>query len=121
MTSIYERIGGARGIESAVAGFYRRLLADPALKGFFARADVDQLKVKAAAFLTQALGGPADPRSVGLRTTHADLGFSEGDLARADEHLSQSLTSLGLDRATVDEIVGLAAALESDNVSGPRA
>ena len=58
MTSIYERIGGEAAMDAAVDLFYRKVLADDRVNGFFEGIDMKDQAAKQKAFLTMATGGP---------------------------------------------------------------
>jgi hemoglobin len=55
--SLYERLGGKTAIVAAGEEFYRRVLADPELRPFFAKTNMKWLKTRQPHFLTQTLGG----------------------------------------------------------------
>ena len=56
--SLYERIGGMGTIDAVVEVFYRKVLADERLSGFFENVDMDVLRGHQTAFIMRALGGP---------------------------------------------------------------
>jgi len=81
---LFQAIGGRRKINQAVEIFYRKVLADPSLRGFFHASDMNGLRAKQAMFLTMLLGGEhrysgkdlgeahAPPRHIGLTEAHFD-------------------------------------------------
>ena len=58
MASLYERLGGANAVNAAVDIFYRKVLADDRVNGFFDDVDMDRQIAKQKGFLTMAFGGP---------------------------------------------------------------
>lgn len=97
-SSLYERLGGSVGIDAAVEGFYRKVLADPLLEPYFAGVDMDRLVAMQAAFLTFALGGPGKYTGRDLRTAHAALpGLGDEHVDRVLAHLAATLRDLGAD------------------------
>ena len=56
--SVYEAIGGRAAVTAAVDGFYRRLLADPALAPFFPGGVGARHRAYLVTILGEALGGP---------------------------------------------------------------
>nr|WP_307849410.1 hypothetical protein [Qaidamihabitans albus] len=63
MTTVYEQIGGQEALATVVDDFYRRVLDDPELAGFFAGTNMARLKGRQVEFFAA--------RSAG-RTTTAD-------------------------------------------------
>jgi hemoglobin len=55
--TLYELIGGRKAIHAAVESFYRRVLADPALRHFFRETDVPHQVGRQSMFLSMVLGG----------------------------------------------------------------
>jgi hemoglobin len=58
MATIYEQLGGTAALESVVADFYVRVLADDQLAGFFRQTNMARLQAKQVEFFAAALGGP---------------------------------------------------------------
>jgi hemoglobin len=56
MATIYEQLGGTAALESVVADFYVRVLADDELAGFFKRTNMARLKAKQVEFSRPRLG-----------------------------------------------------------------
>lgn len=50
MSSIYEQIGGEAAVDAAVAIFYRKVLKDSRIKGFFNDVDMKKQIAKQKAF-----------------------------------------------------------------------
>ncbi len=71
--SLCERIGGEPAINAAVDVFYRKVLADDRISGFFDDTDMDAQRAKQKSFLTMVFGGPNEYTGKDLRTAHATL------------------------------------------------
>ena len=107
---LYEKVGGRAKIQKTVARFYDLVLADPALRPFFAEADMDNLRTRQSMFLTMLLGGGrtyggrdireahAGSRARGLNDTHFDLLM---------EHFRVALTESGVSEEAVAETLAL--------------
>lgn len=96
-TSIFDRLGGAPAVAAAAELFYRKVLADPKLSGYFDDVDMDAQVAKQAAFLTMALGGPNNYTGRDLRTAHASLpGLTDEHVDLVIGHLAATLTELGV-------------------------
>lgn len=115
--SLYERLGGAPALESAVDDFYRRVLGDPRVADFFDDVDLDGQIAKQRAFLTLVTGGPAEYTGKDLRTGHAPLvkrGLTDHHVDVVIEHLGATLTELGAAPADVAEVAALAEGSRDD-------
>jgi hemoglobin len=116
-TSIYEAIGGMPAIVTVVDDFYRRVLADPALAGFFAGSDLPRLKTRQAEFFGAALGGPVPYTGAGMAEAHRGRGIEHHHFDLVAGHLAESLTAAGVPAGIVDQIIGAIAPLADDIVT----
>jgi hemoglobin len=89
--TLYERIGGAPAVDSAVDGFYARVLADDELAPYFAGIDLAQLKAHQRVFLTMALGGPARYGGRAMDKAHEGLDITSEAFGRVVGHLADTL------------------------------
>lgn len=103
--SLYERLGGKGAITAAVERFYERVLKDPQLQSFFAKTDMEWLKSRQTQFLTQALGGPADYKGRSMKMAHAGLAIKQSHFDLVAKHLVETLQSLKVPQALIDEVV----------------
>jgi methyl-accepting chemotaxis protein len=117
--SLYERLGGKTAITAAVEEFYRRVLADPELRPFFAKTNMKWLKTRQVQFLTQALGGPALYRGQDMKAAHAHLAIEAHHFERVAGHLVNTLQMLGAPQPLIDEVVAGVAPLAADIVNTP--
>jgi hemoglobin len=96
MTSIYEQIGGQRGIEQLIVSFYQNVLADPMLQPFFEHTSIEKLQQMQKAFFTVALGGPEPDFEISLYEAHRGRGIERKHLTRFTEHLMATLAEIGI-------------------------
>ena len=54
--SLYERLGGQTAVDAAVDIFYRKVLVDQRVNGFFDGVDMEQQIIKQKGFLTMVFG-----------------------------------------------------------------
>jgi len=95
--SLFDRIGGPPAVAAAAELFYRKVLSDPVLAGYFDDVDMDRQVAKQAAFLTMALGGPSAYTGRDLRTAHAPLvGLTDEHVDLVIVYLAQTLGELGV-------------------------
>ncbi len=108
--SLYERLGGEAAVDAAVDIFYRKVLADDRINGFFDGVDMDQQAAKQKAFLTFAFGGPHHYTGRDMRGAHAKLvqrGLNDTHFDAVIEHLGGTLKELNVP----DELIGECAAI----------
>lgn len=108
---LYEEIGGATVLRTAVAVLYQRVLADPALAPWFVGVDMVRLRAHQHAFLTSALGGPNVFAGRDLADAHKGLHVSAAAFDRLTEHLTAVLRDLGVAPDAVAEVSGRLEAL----------
>ena len=117
--SIYDEIGGRAAVDAAVANFYQRVLADPALAPYFEGVDIDRLKRHQRAFIGMALGGPVAYAGRDMKAAHAGLDVTAEAFASVVSHLVDTLTMLGVPGDTIATIGGALAPLQADIVTAP--
>jgi len=108
--SVYDKIGGEAAVNAAVDLFYRKVLADERINGFFENTDMDKQSAKQKAFLTMALGGPNNYTGEDMRKGHAHLverGLNDSHFDAVMENLGATLKELGVP----DDLIGEAAAI----------
>ncbi|GAA1689469.1 group 1 truncated hemoglobin [Glycomyces endophyticus] len=100
----YERIGGAPAVTEAVERFYRRLLADPDLSGFFADTDLPVLKRHQVALISQVLDGPKTYEGRELAEAHRGMGITAAQYEAVGAHLVAVLVELDVPQDIVDSV-----------------
>jgi hemoglobin len=108
---LYEEVGGAAVLRTAVAVLYQRVLADPALAPWFVGVDMDRLRAHQHAFLTSALGGPNVFAGRTIADAHQGLHISGAAFDRLTDHLTAVLRDLGVAPDAVAEVSGRLEAL----------
>jgi hemoglobin len=115
--SLFDRIGGDAAVAAAIPIFYRKVLADDRIKGFFEGISIEHLMAHQKAFLTMALGGSKQYTGRGMRAAHAGLvarGLNESHFNAVAENLVATLKELGVQPAEVDEIVAIVLTTKND-------
>ena len=120
MTSIYERIGGEPAMNAAVDLFYRKVLSDDRVNGFFEGIDMQDQAAKQKAFLTMATGGPNNYTGKELREGHKNVkdkdgnGINDEHVTIIIEHAGGALKELGVPDGEIGEIAALLESVRSD-------
>ncbi len=105
MGSLFDEIGDAATLRTAVNLFYQRVLADPGLAPWFAGVDMTRLRAHQLAFLAGALGGPNLFNGRDIAAAHAGLKITNWALDELIGHLATTLRDLGTSPAAVDRLV----------------
>lgn len=114
--SDYAAVGGAPAITAVVDRFYRLVLGDDRLRGFFDGVEMVRLKRHQVALVSQVMGGPVAYAGRDLRAAHTGMAISPEDFASVADHLVTALTEAGVERAVIDRVVATIAGTEADIV-----
>ncbi|HEX3650984.1 MAG TPA: group 1 truncated hemoglobin [Pseudonocardiaceae bacterium] len=117
METIYDRIGGQEALIAVVDDFYRRVLADDQLAGFFTGSNMSRLKRKQVEFFAAALGGPEPYRGANMRDVHRGRGIEAHHFALVAGYLGDALIAAGVDEQTAGQIIETIAPLADDIIS----
>ena len=117
MSSLFEQLGGQPAVDAAVDIFYRKVLSDDRISGFFDDVDMDRQIGKQKAFLTMAFGGPSRYSGADLRTGHAHLvkrGLDDTHFNAVAEHLNGTLEELGVAPDLIGQVMAIAGSTRND-------
>lgn len=115
--SIYDQIGGETAVEAAVDIFYKKVLSDDSISGFFDSTDMEEQRNKQKSFLTMAFGGPNEYSGKDMRTAHAPLvekGLNEDHFNAVAGHLLATLQELNVPENLTKEVMNIAASTHDD-------
>ena len=112
--SVYNDIGGEAAVDAAVDIFYRKVLADQRVNGFFSEVAMEGQRDKQKAFLTMAFGGPNNYSGKDLRSGHAGMRLNEGHFNAIAEQLVATLEELKVPQASIDEIATIVGTTKAD-------
>lgn len=115
----YEALGGRGAVAALVRELYLRVLADATVAAYFAHANVEQLESHQAAFLTEALAGPAAYEGRSMREAHAGRGITDKAFDRLLAHLVEALAAINAREELVQAVVANLEPLRSEIVESP--
>ena len=118
--TLYERIGGTKGITTLVTAFYYRVLADDELAPFFKNVEIAKLRRMQVELFSAALGGPVKYSGRPMEQAHRHLKIGLQDYQRFIRHLFDTLdeAGFGLSEQERYEVVGRLNILTNDVMSG---
>ena len=117
MATLYERLGGEAAVNAAVDIFYRKMLGDKRVSGFFDTTDMERQAAKQKAFLTMVMGGPAHYTGQDMRQGHKHLvarGLDDRHVDAVIELLAATRAELGAAPADIAEVGALANSVRDD-------
>lgn len=117
MTTLYEKLGGAAAIDTAVDIFYRKMLSDDRVNYFFDTTDMEKQIAKQKGFLTMVFGGPNNYTGKNMRDGHKHLierGLNDSHVDIVLEHLGNTLRELGAAETDIQEVAALANSVRDD-------
>ena len=117
--SLLDRAGGIETLQSAIDDFYRAVLAEPVLMGYFGQADLNGIKRHQLALFTWLLGGPDRYTGTALSHTHQRLRIPAEHYQIMTGHLVAALMGKGIPDDVFAAIGQLAGAVEAEIVYQP--
>ncbi|MHB8642295.1 MAG: group I truncated hemoglobin [Gaiellaceae bacterium] len=102
---LYDELGGATGVATALDRFYPKVLADPTMSRFFDGVDIEDLKKRIGSFMAMALGGQSDYRGPALRDVHGRMGISDETFDRFVGCFEGILTELGAGTDQITQVL----------------
>lgn len=115
--ALFQKIGGEPAVNAAVDIFYRKVLADDRVNGFFDDVDMERQAAKQKAFLTMAFGGPNNYTGADMRRGHAHLvtrGLNDQHFDIIVEHLAATLKELNVAQDNIDQVAAICESTRKD-------
>lgn len=103
--TLYDRLGGAAGVESLIEAFYVRVLADSELAPFFRDSSIERLRKMQTEFFNRALGGPMGYSGLPLAHVHHGRGITRHHFTLFVGHLLETLKDYGCEDKETDEVI----------------
>ena len=108
---------GAGAVDAAVDIFYRKVLSDDSISGFFDTTDMDDQRAKQKSFLTMAFGGPNEYTGKDMREAHAPLvekGLNDSHFDAVAGHLQATLEELKVPADLIAQVMAIAGSTRDD-------
>lgn len=109
--SLFDDLGGAKALDAVVDSFYKKVLADDRVNGFFTGTDMAQQARKQKAFLTYAFGGPNKYTGKNMTDGHAHLvarGLNDSHVDAIIELIGTTLKEFNVPQAKINEVAAVA-------------
>ena len=114
---LFEKLGGTAAVDAAVDIFYRKVLSDDRISGFFDDVDMEVQAAKQKAFLTMAFGGPVHYTGADMRKGHAHLvarGLNDSHFDAVVEDLVAALQELNVAPELIAQVGAVCESARSD-------
>ena len=115
--SLFETLGGARGVQEVVHEMYERVLADEELAPFFENASLERIQRMQIEFVSSMTDGPVRYTGAELTEVHRGRGINRHHFSKFCGHMADALEARGVDPQTVDQVLGRLA-MYSDKITG---
>jgi hemoglobin len=103
--TLYQRLGGERGVELLLMDFYGHVLEDPELIPFFEDVAMEKLLSMQRELFSSALGGPHTYSGRPLKDVHAGRGITLKHFQHFREHLLTTLKDAGVSADDMHDVV----------------
>ena len=104
--TLFDRIGGLKGLQKVVKRFYKQLYWDDLVGHYFVNLDLEELIDHQISFLRYSLGDREfeySPKALGK--VHADLNITEEQFNRVGERLVEALNYAKVGQQEISEIM----------------
>jgi hemoglobin len=110
--SLYERLGGKDAITAVVDDFVGNVAADKRINGYFAKANIPNLKRNLVDQICAATGGPCTYTGKDMKSAHKGMGISDADFNALVEDLQKALNKFKVPDKEQGELLGALGALK---------
>jgi truncated hemoglobin YjbI len=93
--SYFDELGGTPTVQEAVDRFYRLVLDDGELAGYFDGVDISTLTEHQVKLISHVLGGPNGYAGRDLGEAHGHLGVTDAHYQKVGAYLTGVLTEMG--------------------------
>ncbi|MCX7105914.1 MAG: group 1 truncated hemoglobin [Methylococcales bacterium] len=115
---LYDRIGGDKAMEVAVALFYQKVLQDELVGKFFTNIDMESQLLKQKSFLSMTFGGPYQYSGLDIRATHQHLveklGLTDCHFNRVTELFKETLVELRVPEKEINRMMEILETFRGD-------
>jgi len=117
--SLFDRLGGQPAISAVVDEFAGIVLKDERINKKFAKSDANRLVTNLKAFVCKATGGPCDYTGRDMKTSHKNMGVTDGEFNALVEDLVKALDKFKVPDKEKNELLGALGPLKGDIVEAP--
>ena len=116
--TLFERLGGAAAVDSAVDKFYEKVVRDDRVSTFFNNTDMAKQRQIQKSFLAFAFGGPKKYSGVGMKKAHQKLvnddGLNDTHFDAIVELLGATLMELNIPSSDINNVISIVESMRND-------
>jgi hemoglobin len=112
--TLLNKLGGEEAVNAAVDIFYKKILADDTVNGFFKHTDMHAQASKQKAFMMMVFGGPDEYKGKNMRDAHAGMKLTEAHFNAVAGHLKSTLEELNVPQEVQTEVMATVASTHDD-------
>ena len=106
--TIYQQMGGEKGMKKLVDYQFEKILVDPELRLFFLTSNVDRVKMLMVSWLSKAFGGAPDLyQGRDLKEAHKNLELTDRHFYLMKKHLAWGFHKCGANSAIIDKALDI--------------
>ncbi len=117
--SLYERLGGTGPITAVVGKFVTIVAGDKRINGYFAKADIPNLKRKLVDMVCQASGGPCTYTGKSMKEAHHGMGVTGAAFNALVGDLIEALDTFNVPEKEKGELLSVLGPMKGDIVEKP--
>ena len=112
--TLYERLGGRRGIEAIAHAAVDNHLQNPLVAARFRATDIARAKAMATQFFCMGSGGPERYEGKDMRAAHLGMNINEQEYMAVMDDIVSALKAPGIGAAEQAEVVAILYSLKGD-------
>ncbi len=105
MTTLYERLGGSKGITTIASDLVDLHISNPRIAPRFASSDVAVLKNAAATFFIAGAGGPNVYKGKDMLSTHQGMNIDDSEFMAVLDDAMNALDKNGVGQREKEEVL----------------
>ena len=91
MASLYDRLGGEKGIDAIVTTFQKYMLSDPITAPYFSKTDMVVQAKREKQFVAMVTGGPQNYEGRSMKESHKDMKISQKEFDATWDNFEKAL------------------------------
>ncbi len=115
--SLYQSLGQQAGLTALMDDFVPRLLKDPRMEPFFAKANQQNLKEQLVSQICQLSGGPCKYKGVDMKSAHSEMDITKGHFNALVEVLQLSMDAQKIPFRAQNRLLALLAPMHRDIIT----
>lgn len=115
-TTLYERLGGAKGIAAIVESTWANHISNPAIKNRYVNSDPEEVKRLVREFFCAGIGGPETYTGRDMLTTHTGMNINDEEFNAVVDDVLAAMKSNDIDEPERNEVLAILWSMKGDIV-----